>query len=99
MTTRRLPRAVAVALAVALLFTAGAATAADASPFQVQTKKYANCTVLKKVYKGGVAKSKTTVNKIKGKKKNGLKKTTKVSAKLYNENRHLDRDKDGWACE
>ncbi len=48
---------------------------------------------------GGVAKSKTTVNKVKGKKKNGLKKTTKVSARLYNENRHLDRDKDGWACE
>ena len=55
--------------------------------------KYKNCTELQKVYTSGVAKP-GAVDK-QGKAKG----TPKVDAKLYKANAHLDRDKDGWACE
>jgi hypothetical protein len=58
------------------------------------TKKYANCTALRKVYPGGVAKSSKAINK--GGK---TKYKPKVSAKLYEANSAKDRDKDGIACE
>lgn len=111
MTTRLRLRAIA-AVAAALLIAAGAVPAASAgSPIAARaessaavaqalpTKVFKNCTALKKVYKGGVAKSKSTVNRVSGKKRNGLKKNTKVSASIYKQNSKLDRDKDGWACE
>ncbi|MGC4176117.1 excalibur calcium-binding domain-containing protein [Demequina sp.] len=103
MTTRRTFRAVAAATTAAFLLAGAGLSAASAAPAGthelVPTKTYANCTALKKVYPGGVAKSKSTVNKVNGKKKNGLKKNTKVSATLYAQNSKMDRDKDGWACE
>lgn len=93
-------RAVAATAAAAVLFTGvGVATAQAAPAGQLHTKVFANCTALKKVYPGGVAKSKTTKNKVNGKAKHGIKKTTKVSATIYKQNSKLDRDKDGWACE
>jgi len=109
MTARLRLRVTAVA-AAALLIAGGAAQAAsagtpsaaraEASVAQaLPTKVFKNCTALKKVYPGGVAKSKSTVNKVSGKKRHGLKKNTKVSASLYKQNSKLDRDKDGWACE
>lgn len=102
MTAYRPLRAIVAATAAALLIagtTGAAASAAPTASHLVPTKAYANCTALKKVYPGGVAKSKSTVNKVSGKKKNGLKKNTKVSASIYSQNSKLDRDKDGWACE
>lgn len=102
MTTHRPLRAAVAATITALLVAGAGATAASAAPASshlVPTKAYANCTALKKVYPGGVAKSKSVVNIANGKKKNGLKKNTKVSASLYAQNSKMDRDKDGWACE
>ena len=66
---------------------------ADASP-AVFEKKFSNCAALNKVFPGGVAKSKATVNKG-GKIKN----TPTVDPKTYKENASKDRDKDGIACE
>ena len=102
MNTRRPLRAIAATTAAALLiagFAASQAEATTASSHLLPTKTYANCTAIKKVYPGGIAKSKSTVNKVNGKKRNGLKSTTKVSATLYAQNAKSDRDKDGWACE
>ena len=111
MTTHRLARTAATTAAALLIATLGAAGAVAAPASQVAqaptavvahvlpTKVFANCTALKKVYRGGVAKSKSTVNRVNGVKRNGLKSTTKVSATLYAQNSKLDRDKDGWACE
>lgn len=61
----------------------------DAAP-----KRFKNCTEMNKVYKGGVAKSKTTKNK-------GGKTRYKpyVNKALYDANQSKDRDKDGIACE
>ncbi|QRY36094.1 MULTISPECIES: excalibur calcium-binding domain-containing protein [Bacillus] len=57
-------------------------------------KSYKNCKALNKVYKGGVAKSKNTKNK------GGKTKYKPYASKaLYLKNKHLDRDKDGIACE
>ena len=104
MTTHRSFRRIAAAtVASAFLFATLGVTSATAAPVGAShlmpTKVYANCTAIKKVYPGGIAKSKSTVNKVNGKKKNGLKSTTKVSATLYAQNAKSDRDKDGWACE
>ncbi|WP_214760919.1 MULTISPECIES: excalibur calcium-binding domain-containing protein [unclassified Exiguobacterium] len=57
-------------------------------------KRFKNCTEMNKVYKGGVAKSKTTKNK-------GGKTRYKpyVNKALYDANQSKDRDKDGIACE
>jgi len=102
-TTTSLRRVTAVAAATAFLVAALGVGSASAGPVGTSelspTKTYANCTAIKKVYPGGIAKSKSTVNKVNGKKKNGLKSTTKVSATLYAQNAKSDRDKDGWACE
>ena len=65
---------------------------ADARP--IKNKSYKNCMALNKVFKGGVAKSRTTKNK--GGK---IKHKPFVSKTLYNKNKKNDRDKDGIACE
>ncbi|WP_214795006.1 MULTISPECIES: excalibur calcium-binding domain-containing protein [unclassified Exiguobacterium] len=57
-------------------------------------KRFKNCTELNKVYKGGVAKSKTTKNK--GGK---TRYTPYVNKPLYDANKSKDRDQDGIACE
>ena len=56
-------------------------------------KKFKNCAAMQAVYPSGVAKP-GAVDK-QGKAKG----TPEVNAKLYAANKHLDRDKDGWACE
>lgn len=63
-----------------------------------KAKKFKNCTALSKVYKGGVAKPGVKANKVGGKKKPFKVKPT-FSKALYTANSHLDRDKDGIACE
>lgn len=64
------------------------------SSVDAAVKRYKNCTELNKVYKGGIAKSKTTKNR-------GGKTRYKpyVSKSLYYANISRDRDKDGIACE
>lgn len=57
-------------------------------------KKFKNCTEMNKVYKGGVAKSKSVKNKGGKTKYKPL-----VSSALYKANSSKDRDKDGIACE
>ncbi len=80
-------------------------TVADAAPISAapvakakKAKTFKNCTALSKVYKGGVAKAGVKANKVGGKKKRFTVKPTFSSA-LYKANAHLDRDKDGVACE
>lgn len=75
--------------AIAVAAPAHAPTAATAT-----VKKYKNCTALNKVYKHGVGKSGARD------KTSGTRVTTfRVNTKVYNANKHLDRDKDGIACE
>jgi hypothetical protein len=64
---------------------------ADSASAEMPMRSFKNCTAVKKVYPNGVAKSKAAANK--------QKKTPKVSAKIYNANKKLDRDKDGSICE
>lgn len=61
--------------------------------------KYSTCTALKRDYPGGVAKSSTTKNKVKGVAVEGIRADTFVSSGLYTLNAARDADKDGWACE
>jgi hypothetical protein len=65
----------------------------------IPEKKFKNCTALNKVYPGGVAEKATSVNKNKAGALQESKKIPKVSSKVYKENKGLDRDKDGIACE
>lgn len=80
--------------AIGLSLTPTAAHAATTSPKPV---KYANCTALNKVYPHGVAKAKSSKDKVKGKTKPATGFT--VNAKVYQLNSKLDRDKDTVACE
>ncbi|RST59241.1 excalibur calcium-binding domain-containing protein [Siminovitchia terrae] len=84
-------KVLAVVLGAGLIF---GYTSYDTAEAKSKVKTYKNCTALNKDYKGGVAKS----SKIKNK---GGKTKYKpyVSAKLYNANKKMDRDKDGIACE
>jgi hypothetical protein len=95
---------------ILVLGTAGVAQAAAPAPGAVgasvsqaaQPKKFKNCTAMNKVFKGGVAKKKSAKNlkTVNGKKvKANSKYKPKVSAKWYELNSSLDRDKDGIACE
>ena len=59
----------------------------------IPEKKFKNCTALNKVYPGGVAKGKYLINENRGSR------LPIVSSKIYKENKGLDRDKDGIACE
>jgi hypothetical protein len=65
----------------------------------IPEKKFKNCTALNKEYPGGVADKATSVNKNKAGTLQESKKVPKVSSKVYKENKGLDRDKDGIACE
>nr|WP_202049285.1 excalibur calcium-binding domain-containing protein [Bacillus glycinifermentans] len=69
-------------------------SAGDAAEAKTKVKTYKNCKALNKVYKGGVARSKSVKNK-------GGKTKYKpyVSKALYDANKRLDRDKDKIACE
>ena len=56
---------------------------------QQPSKKFKNCTELRKVYPSGVAKSAKSAGQT----------GAVVNAKIYTENKASDRDKDGVACE
>ena len=67
--------------------------------YAVPERKFKNCTELNKVYVGGVAEKKSSKNKNKAGVIQESKNAPKVSSKIYRENKRLDRDKDGIACE
>lgn len=67
--------------------------------YAVPEKKFKNCTSLNKEFPGGVAEKATSVNKNKAGVIQESKNAPKVSSKIYKENKGLDRDKDGIACE
>jgi hypothetical protein len=67
--------------------------------YAIPEKKFKNCTSLNKEYPGGVAEKATSVNKNKAGVLQESKQVPKVSSKVYKENKGLDRDKDGIACE
>lgn len=76
--------------------TASATVEATALAAKVTVKKYKNCTALNKKYAHGVGKT-TAKDKVSGRAK-PVKNFKKHNA-LYTANKHLDRDKDGVACE
>jgi hypothetical protein len=73
------------AAAVVVIALAPGATSANAAV------KYPNCTALTKVFKNGVAKNRAAIR--------GLEFRPAVKKRVYLANTHLDRDKDGVACE
>ncbi|MEU1808608.1 excalibur calcium-binding domain-containing protein [Micromonospora aurantiaca (nom. illeg.)] len=81
-------------LVLTLAFGGGAV--AVAGPAEAAAKKYKNCTALNKTYKHGVGK-KGAKDKVRGSTKPVTNFT--VSNSVYGKNTHLDRDKDGVACE
>ena len=81
-------------LALAAFLVTGTLVANASAEVRVSEKKFSNCTALNAVYPGGVAKSKTVVNK--GGK---TKQLPTVNANVYSENKSKDRDGDGIACE
>ncbi len=87
---------------VALSSPAQATAAASASEYQPaakkKVKKYKNCTALNKDFKHGVRK-KGGKDKVRGDSDPVSSKLIPVRTKLYDKNTHLDRDKDGVACE
>lgn len=90
-----MPRILTAVIAVtsAAVLTCGMAPAADAATKPI---KYKNCAALNKVYKHGVGKPGAKDKVASGKK---LVTTFTKSTKVYNLNKHLDRDKDKIACE
>ena len=81
-----------IAASVSLLFT-------TQNSYAIAEKKFKNCMELNKVYAGGVSEKKTSTNKNKAGVLQKSKNVPKVSLKIYKENKALDRDKDGIACE
>ena len=67
--------------------------------YAIPEKKFKNCTELNKVYVGGISEKVTSTNKNKAGVLQESKNIPKVSSKIYKENKGLDRDKDGIACE
>jgi len=67
--------------------------------YAITEKKFNNCTELNKVYVGGISEKKTSINKNKAGVPQDSKNLPKLSSKIYKENKGLDRDKDGIACE
>lgn len=71
------------------------------SPAQatISQQKFKNCAALNKIYEGGIAKNK----KVSNKNSKGVAQKSNyapfVSKKIYNQNKRMDRDKDGIACE
>ncbi len=82
--------------ALALTLVLGGSTFVAVAPAEAAAKKYKNCTALNKVYKHGVGK-KGAKDKVRGKTKPVTNFT--VNNAVYAKNTHLDRDKDGIACE
>lgn len=80
-----------------------AAHATSSRLAQPAAKEYKNCTAIKKVYSGGIAKKGVKYNVVKhkdGTKTNkALKGKVKFDTALYNANKKSDADKDGIACE
>lgn len=81
---------------VAATAAAPATAEATALAAKVSVKKYKNCKALNKKYRHGVGK-KTARDKVRGKTRPVT--SFKKHNALYKENRHLDRDRDGVACE
>ena len=82
-----------IALTIALLISQNQIS------FAFSEKKFKNCSALNKEYPGGVAEKSNSVNKNKAGVRQDSKNVPKVSSKIYKENKGLDRDKDGIACE
>ena len=80
-------------VAVGLCVGAGGWLPADAVARSV---KYKNCSALQKAYKHGVGKPKAK-DRVAGRSKPVT--TFTKNLKVYKLNRHLDRDRDGIACE
>lgn len=80
----KLKKMTAAAVVVAALSLS--ASSANAAP-----TRYPNCTALNKVFKNGVARSAAATQ--------GLTYRPAVKKRVYLANTHLDRDKDGVACE
>lgn len=76
--------------------TAGSAAARPATAVLAAAKKFKNCTALNAVHPHGVAKP-GAADLVRGSTKPVT--TFKVAPKVYAANTHLDRDKDGVACE
>ena len=81
------------AVLTATVLTLGVATI-PAQPADAAPAKYKNCKILNQTYKGGVAMNAKVRNK--GGK---TKYTPTANTAVYNNNKGLDRDKDGIACE
>ena len=78
----------------------GVATAVPMAKSKSKKAVYKNCTALNKKYKHGVKKSSSTKDVVRSNGKTTKKASkAKVSKALYKANKHLDRDKDGIACE
>ena len=92
-----------IAAVLAATIALGSFTVATAAPAEAAAaKRYTSCSKLNAKYEGGVAKNKSVRNTktVNGKKVPAKStKAPKVSSALYAKNKHLDRDKDGIACE
>ncbi len=75
---------------------ASSSTTAVTLAAKVSAKKYKNCTALNKKFRHGVGK-KSARDKVSGRTKPVT--TFKRHDALYKKNKHLDRDRDGVACE
>ncbi len=97
-----LPTVAALALVGASVVPAQAAPDARTPQTSVAqlfaAKKFKNCTELTKKYPHGVGK-KGARDLANGKPKRGAKNNFRVDNALYAANKHLDRDRDGIACE
>lgn len=90
MRTRIISTALAATMALGAVGV-GSAVAAPAGDYDVAAKRFPNCTALHRKYPNGVGRPKA-----KGSPRVYL---FKKSLPLYRANSHLDRDKDGVACE
>lgn len=87
-----------LAVGLALVIGAGVVTPVYAAPVQ----KYKTCQQLNKDYSHGVRKDEKAQDAFRNSKTKKIEyRTTKavISLEQYNKNKHLDRDKDGIACE
>jgi hypothetical protein len=80
-------------LALALLISVPVPHQGASGAASPTVRKFANCTAMQQVFPGGVARP-GAINK-----GGSSRYAPKISAKLYNANRSMDRDKDGIACE
>jgi hypothetical protein len=78
-------------VSILLLFAVAAPSAAFG--LEPTARKFSNCTMLRQIYRGGVAMP-GAVNA-----GGAVSNTPKYSKALYKANKHLDRDKDRIACE